>query len=248
MTAVLKEDLNDAGATRKLYVSGAALLEPNIVLTAAHHIYQYISTNTRLLVRLGEWDASSTNEIQPHQDIFVKKIIVHEDYDDLNLFNDYALLVLEEPAVLSPHIDTICLPTGRGIYDINRCLASGWGKDAFDEEGRFQRVLQHVELPLVDRNTCQNQLRNTRLGLSYVLHQSFICAGGKAGKDTCRGDGGSPLVCPLLNNPNRYEVVGLVAWGIGCGEAGIPGVYANINDERVIGWILTAMNPYLIRS
>lgn len=47
-----------------------------------------------------------------------------------------------------------------------------------------------------------------------------------------QGDGGSPLVCPDPNNPNRYLQAGIVAWGIGCGEVGIPGVYAKVSNYR----------------
>lgn len=47
--------------------------------------------------------------------------------------------------------------------------------------------------------------------------------------------GGSPLVCPVQGDPSRYYQAGLVAWGIGCGETGIPGVYASIAQFR--NWI-----------
>lgn len=44
-----------------------------------------------------------------------------------------------------------------------------------------------------------------------------------------QGDGGSPLVCPVPGTrPARYVQVGMVAWGIGCGEDGLPGVYVNV--------------------
>jgi len=69
----------------------------------------------------------------------------------------------------------------------------------------------------------------------FKLHESFICAGGEAGKDTCKGDGGSPLVCPIPGHPGRYFQAGIVAWGIGCGENQIPGVYANI--AQFANWI-----------
>ncbi|KAG8034115.1 hypothetical protein G9C98_004568, partial [Cotesia typhae] len=49
------------------------------------------------------------------------------------------------------------------------------------------------------------------------------------------GDGGSPLVCPLGNDQERYTQAGIVAWGIGCGENNIPGVYANVATVRY--WI-----------
>jgi hypothetical protein len=43
--------------------------------------------------------------------------------------------------------------------------------------------MKDVEVPLVDTNNCQNQLRATRLGANFGLDStSFICAGGEAGK------------------------------------------------------------------
>ena len=87
---------------------------------------------------------------------------------------------------------------------------------------------------MVDRNSCQNRLRSTRLGKFFELHESFVCAGGVVGKDVCKGDGGSPLVCPTRDDPMRYQQAGIVAWGIGCGD-NVPGVYVNVAKFR--DWI-----------
>lgn len=57
-----------------------------------------------------------------------------------------------------------------------------------------------------------------------------------------QGDGGSPLVCPLKNDPSRYVQAGIVAWGLGCGENGTPGVYANVAHAR--RWIDEQMAFY----
>lgn len=46
-------------------------------------------------------------------------------------------------------------------------------------------ILKKVELPLIDRLQCLEALRTTRLGKYFVLHESFRCAGGEEGKDTC---------------------------------------------------------------
>ncbi len=35
---------------------------------------------------------------------------------------------------------------------------------------------------------------------TFELDESFLCAGGKANMDTCEGDGGGPLVCPLTSH------------------------------------------------
>ena len=101
-------------------------------------------------------------------------------------------------------------------------------------------VLKEIELPVVNSVTCQNQLRQTRLGEKFKLDESFMCAGGVKGKDTCKGDGGSPLVCPSQADPNVYEQAGIVAWGIGCGEDGTPGVYASV--AKAACWIDQTMS------
>lgn len=56
-----------------------------------------------------------------------------------------------------------------------------------EEIGQYEvNVLKNVELPIVPRDKCINALRTTRLGPKFILHDSFICAGGVIGKDTCR--------------------------------------------------------------
>jgi len=60
-----------------------------------------------------------------------------------------------------------------------------------------------------------------------------MCAGGTPGDDTCRGDGGGPLVCHNTD-PDTYYQAGIVAWGVGCG-GDTPGVYAAVSEA--VCWI-----------
>lgn len=54
--------------------------------------------------------------------------------------------------------------------------------------------MKAVDVPLDDIGSCQTKMRATRLGKSFNLDPSFLCAGGEAAKDACVGDGGSPQV------------------------------------------------------
>ena len=169
-----------------------------------------------LTVRCGEWDLfqeDNGDELYKHQDRQVQFVSIHPWYiHALNgkrkLYNDIAILHTEHEFELAPNLDTICLPTipeqREQNYDPSNCVVVGWGKDAPGDLGNFQQAMKQVNLSIVDNDECQDKLRQTRLGSNFILNKSFLCAGGEEGKDSCEGDGGGPLVCADLNNPDKF--------------------------------------------
>merc|ERR1719305_1742573 len=228
--------------TVNLYQCGGSLIAPGTILTAAHCVDKFRHQPHKLKIRCGEWDTQNQTEPRPHQDRYVSNLDIHPEFDPKNLASDYALLFTEQPFQLQEHIDTICLPDPEEIFDGQTCFATGWGKDQFGAAGQYQVVLKEVDLPVVGHDHCEAALRNSRLGRRFKLDDSFLCAGGVGSKDTCKGDGGSPLVCASKYDPFTYVQAGIVAWGIGCGENNLPGVYADV--AKAVCWIDYAMTCY----
>merc|ERR1712121_111653 len=221
-------------------MGGGSLIAPGVILTAAHCVDKFRQAPASLKIRCGEWDTQNTSEPYPHQDRYVQDINIHPEFDNRNLHNDFALLFTNEDFVLASHIDTVCLPEPDEVFDGTTCFATGWGKDKFGSAGNYQVVLKEIDLPVVGHEQCEASLRTTRLGKRFQLDDSFICAGGVDGKDTCKGDGGSPMVCQSKFDPTSYVQAGIVAWGIGCGEDNTPGVYASVS--KGVCWIDYAMS------
>lgn len=187
-----------------------------------------------LRARLGEWDVNHDVEFFPYIERDVVSVHIHPEYYAGTLDNDLAILKLDHPVdfTKNPHISPACLPDKYSDFTGARCWTTGWGKDAFGEHGKYQNILKEVDVPILSHHQCENQLRQTRLGYSYKLNPGFVCAGGEEGKDACKGDGGGPLVC---ERNGAWNVVGVVSWGIGCGQVNVPGVYVKV--AHYLDWI-----------
>ncbi|KAG5668604.1 hypothetical protein PVAND_016540 [Polypedilum vanderplanki] len=212
-------------------VGSGVLIDHMHILTVAHKVSNYVSNPSTIKVRLGDWTIGASQPI-PAREFTVIRVFVNSLYNSQSLANSIAILRVSPnvPIGLTPTIGAACLSTNQ--FPPMRCWVAGYGQNTFIT-GSSQTIQQHVDLPIVDQATCQNLLRATRLGSGFILDTfSFLCAGGQSGRDACTGDGGAPLMCQA--NAQWY-VVGLVAWGIGCGSANIPAVYINVTNY--IGWI-----------
>lgn len=92
--------------------------------------------------------------------------------------------------------------------------------------------------------------------LSEMFHlQSSVCLGFCSAifntDVASQGDSGGPLSC---FTGSRYELAGLVSWGVGCGRSNRPGVYTKLQQN--IHWMsdimsesqVTRIKLYLLNS
>lgn len=220
------------------YIGGGSIIHSSVVLTAAHHLHNIRAE--KLVIRAGIYDVLKTpkdNDTQ-HQQRNISRIVIHSELYVRGLINDIALLAVDQPFQWSRYVNPICLPPqGLHTSDGAFCMACGWGKDASGQAGSYQRELKKIALPLVESQKCERLLRNTRMGPFFHMHRSLMCAGG-SGADTCKGDGGSPLVCQMPFTKNRFYQTGIVAGGVGCGGR-MPALYVNV--ANFADWISKAM-------
>lgn len=140
----------------------------------------------------------------------LSQIIRHPKYNSNGLIYDIALLIWDEPLDMSyANTNSICLPEKTDNFENLNCFVTGWGtsilcksyfvivyvslKSFFDFTATSARIsdqLKFLELSVVGKAECEKKYKKTALGNGFQLHESFICAGGEAGRDTCKGDGG----------------------------------------------------------
>ena len=136
---------------------------------------------------------------------------------------------------LPNYYNTICLPTRNQFRNYNQnCWVASWGQN--------QERQREIDLPLLSSQECARRLRPTfeeRGVPGWQPKPSEVCAGGEPGEDTCRGEGGAPLVC-YDDRSDQYFLMGLVSYGFGCNST-LPGVYTNMADPTVQRFVESAI-------
>ncbi|EEZ99214.2 trypsin-1 isoform X1 [Tribolium castaneum] len=199
---------------------GASLLTEDYVLTAAHCVRRLKRSKIRVI--LGDHDQSTTEDT-PAKMRAVSAVIRHRNFDQESYNHDIALLKLRKPVEFTKNIRPICLPTGKDPAGKTGTVV-GWGRTT--EGGMLPNVVQEVQVPILTLSQCRAMKYRASRITSYML-----CAG-RGAMDSCQGDSGGPLLVP---NGDKFEIVGIVSWGVGCGRPGYPGVYTRVS--KYINWL-----------
>jgi len=218
----------DAGGD---WYCGGTIISDQYVVTAAHCVYGYESEPA--WVRVGDHDNSDPGDTDyDHIQTFkVKKILVHRQYDERTTANDIALLKLEKRIDFSQYggtVSPICIPKQAETYYGEKVIVAGWG--LLNENGNQADKLQKVELDVLSMHACRKEFGYHKTQITSRM----LCTYGER-QDACQGDSGGPLIWENKAE-KRYELVGVVSWGIGCAQKEHPGVFVKL--AYYIKWIL----------
>ncbi|GJQ69477.1 hypothetical protein Trydic_g6584 [Trypoxylus dichotomus] len=203
------------------YHCGASLLTQDYVLTAAHCVRRLKRSKIRVV--LGDHDLTTTNEA-PAKMRAVSAVIRHRNFDANSYNHDIALLRLRKSVVFTKNIRPICLPE-KPLDPAGKIgTVIGWGRTA--EGGMLPGIVQEVQVPILTLSQCRAMKYRASKITTYML-----CAG-RGAMDSCQGDSGGPLV---VHQGDKYEIVGIVSWGVGCGRPGYPGVYTRVS--KYLNWL-----------
>ena len=107
-----------------------------------------------------------------------------------------------------------------------RGWVTGWGVTY--TRGSLSPRLRELEVPVLSNRECERLY--SEAGWPQHIPRMFLCAGyAEGGRDSCDGDSGGPLVMKL-GDDERWWLVGVISWGIGCGEKNQPGVMIRVAE------------------
>jgi len=204
---------------------GGTLIHEDIVLTSAQCREVFDKRGIHIGGDHTEYGANTESEF--HED---DTILIHPGYTGKGGYykDDIMLIKLQTSSDLTP----VTLGTEDSLYETASLTVIGHGDTR--QNGKLSELLVEVNnLSLENFDACNDIYKEEAEEDDVLDEGSHICVAdpNDAGKDSCQADAGGPL----LVDDNIQ--VGIVSFGIGCGQMGKPSVYTRVSHYKE--WIDT---------
>ncbi|XP_055595530.1 transmembrane protease serine 9-like [Uranotaenia lowii] len=202
------------------------LIAEDFVLTAAHCTQDEDKEPT--VVRAGDLDLYSTKDDRFAQQLAIKEIIRHPEFNFNSAYHDLALIKLAKPVTVTDFVVPACLYTNDSS-SFTTLYATGW--DFYTD---VSPPIYNSPLNAINQDRCKFWYRDNKEAFRKGINRMQMCAGDET-LTQCPGDTGGPLQVRLLSS-SRYTpfVIGVSVLGVPCGQT-TPGAYAKI--AHYINWI-----------
>lgn len=205
------------------HICGGSILTATSILTAAHCVDGVSASSFTIL-------AGSSSRLGSGQEIKVRQIITHENYNPSGdgFPNDIAILLLDSSLTFNTYVQPAKLPES-SFYPSSNCVMTGWGRNNIDNA--LPVTLQEAFVDPISNSQCQRAMRGI---FGATIHDYHICPHNGESM-SCNGDSGGPYSC---YDGSQYVLTGVTSWGIQSnGQCSLqhPSVYVRIT--HFLSWI-----------
>jgi secreted trypsin-like serine protease len=231
-----KKFLNERASYDISHRCGASYIGDGWIITAAHCVNDQAITYRR--VRIGTQNVASGGKTYR-----IDTVVLHKGYQSENIHDIALIHINTKNRPLPSGVEKITLqsPADPAMRNGETLRATGWGMTGAKMPGTKLRLDHSGGIQFRPPNLLQVDLAYFSPARCKVffqfrgkVHPTILCAGSSDGRDTCVGDSGGPLV----RYQEKWVLVGIVSWGVGCGIEGLPGIYTRVSQYS--NWIKRA--------